>query len=325
MIVKIFSFLLFATIQNSIIPKIDQVEDLNQLPREKFAEKQFEEISKALLHKEKFLRVMTYNMLFDLYDNEMEPLYRWPARLPRIVEVVEESKADVIGLQELQEHQVVDLMNKIGKTYELYQRSHPIGETNGILFNKNRFTFIEGRFWNMLEGSHFKKPNYLTMVLLQDKKTKETISVFNVHLSYRDIQARDKEVMSIKNHIQSFAAEHPIILMGDLNTFPAWVDDTSIPFWDGDYIVKNIEEIPLQDSLTASIIGHVGPNGTFTNNPSSEKPKPFSGTGNPGIYLDHIFVSNEIGVLLHAVNPAKVDNAFPSDHMPVIIDCFIPK
>ena len=63
------------------------------------------------------------------------------------------------------------------------------------------------------------------------------------------------------------------------------------------------------------------PISTFTNNQTSVQP--FQGTGTPDIILDHIYVSEKVTVLTHAVEHGTVDGHFPSDHMPVLIDFLV--
>jgi endonuclease/exonuclease/phosphatase family metal-dependent hydrolase len=77
----------------------------------------------------------------------------------------------------------------------------------------------------------------------------------------------------------------------------------------------------LIDARTISLLGHFGPLGTFTNRPGDGVP--FKGTGTPGVFLDHIFVSKDIAVIAHAVEPVTFNNLFPSDHMPLFIDFII--
>jgi endonuclease/exonuclease/phosphatase family metal-dependent hydrolase len=302
-------FFLLTAIQNSIIPVMEQMECVEYLPKEKFAPKQFEEIVEALEHKNSSFRVMSYNVLFAFLDHHYSPEYRWAARLPRIIEVITDSKADVMGFQEVEGKQLPDLIEKLGKLYGNYET---------IFFNKARFAFLQGHTWKVSEK------NDLVMALLQDLRTKNTVAIFNIHLSYGDIQKRQKEVVFLKEHLQNLAIGHPTILLGDFNTFPSWVD-YDFPFFDGSWIEKELEKTSLQDALKAAVIGHIGPTGTFTNQIRDPKVTPFTGTGTPGVYLDHFFVSEEIAVLLHAVNPAKVDNLFPSDHMPLLMDCYTKK
>ena len=77
----------------------------------------------------------------------------------------------------------------------------------------------------------------------------------------------------------------------------------------------------MTDSPKRSFFGHFGP--ISSTNFCAEKKKPFCSEGEPGIILDHVFVSDGIHVLSHGIDSAKVDGHFPSDHFPVIVDVII--
>lgn len=49
----------------------------------------------------------------------------------------------------------------------------------------------------------------------------------------------------------------------------------------------------------------------------------FKESGVPGIILDRIYSNQNSLILIHGIEPAKVDNHFPSDHMPVVVDFLI--
>jgi hypothetical protein len=73
--------------------------------------------------------------------------------------------------------------------------------------------------------------------------------------------------------------------------------------------------------MDEALLGHIGPIATFTNTVNDRTP--FKGIGVPGIILDRIYSNQNSLILIHGVEPAKVDNHFPSDHMPVIVDFLI--
>jgi hypothetical protein len=84
---SLFIFLInFYTIgvENSIIPTIEKFEAIENLSIEKYSKSQFAEIQKALSQKEDRIRLMTYNMLFNLYDHDLDEENRWPQRCPRL-------------------------------------------------------------------------------------------------------------------------------------------------------------------------------------------------------------------------------------------------
>jgi len=79
-----------------------------------------------------------------------------------------------------------------------------------------------------------------------------------------------------------------------------------------------LAENQLVDSRKLSWHGHYGPLTSITN--SKFTLTPFSGPELSGFILDHILLSNQITVLVHGIDIAKVNGEYPSDHFPVIAD-----
>lgn len=299
----LFYFLLLpfclTALENSVFPYHFE------LNPKKYSNSQMEEIASA--QERPSIRIATYNMLFDYYDAALDPINRWPQRLPRIVELVTHVNADVIGIQELTPHQMKSLLEKL-PDYDFFAdftRSEP----DGILIKKDRFIWMEGQIWD-LEGKPF------TMVRLKDKITGSEFAAFNIHLSFSGIEKRELQVKKILEIAQTFQC--PILIMGDMNTFPNRPDLEKLPFLDGDHINRLFTSTILEDSFNKAVLGHIGPLSTFTNNGIDIVP--FQGVGTPGVILDHIFVSDQVTVLLHATEKATVDQCYPSDHLPVVVD-----
>ena len=309
------------TIENSIIPTMEKFESLENLPSEKYSKQQYNEIQKALSLKENRIRLATYNMLFNLYDHNLEEQHRWLQRLPLIVEMINEMKPDIIGVQELYSDQLADLMPYIDGVYNFYSKPCEDGELNGIFYRKDRFEVIESKVVYMTETPEVPSSETLTMLQLKDQKTGSIFAVFNTHLAFSKIEKRDFQARFIADYVEPYAKQMPVILTGDLNTFPNRPDLSRLPFYDGDYIHRLLTKFSLHDAKERSMIGHLGPIGTFTN--AADDGTPFKGTGTPGIFLDHIYVSGGINVLLHAVQPGTINSQFPSDHMPVLIDYIV--
>ncbi len=311
-----FSLLLLTTVfadgvENSIIPIMENFECIENLPSAKFTKNQFSEISNALEKKDEKIRLVTYNMLFNLYDHDLDEENRWPNRLPRIVELINEMQPDIISTQELYPAQVEDIVSLIGNDFSFFPgQKDEDGESYGIFYRTDRFELLSSQI------------NYpLSMVQLKDLKTDKIIHVFNTHMPLSNIEKREANAHKIVQIIEPFAKRMAVIFTGDLNTFPGRLDLTGLPFYDGNYIHRILSKGSLKNSHELSLLGHFGPISTFTNNnPSIE---PFQGTGTPGIILDYIYVSKKVTVLTHAVEPGVVDGHFPSDHMPVLIDFLI--
>ena len=308
------------SVENSIIPMIEKIEVIDNLPANKYSTNQFAEITTTLNRKEERIRLVTYNTLFHLYDHNLDEVNRWPQRLPRIIELIKEMQPDIIGVQELYTSQAKDLLPLIEEQYAFYSRDGENEELNGIFYRKERFEVV-GQQVLFMTAPNTSGSATLTMLQLKDLKTGKSFAVFNTHLAFSQIDKRDFQVRFIAEHLQPFTEQMPVILTGDLNTFPNRLDLEKLPFYDGDYIHRILTKGALKDAKDVSILGHVGPISTFSNDPSSIAP--FSGTGTPGIFLDHIYISKGIEVLIHAVQPGTVDGHYPSDHLPVLIDFIV--
>jgi len=310
------------SIENSIVPLVAKYESIENLPVTKYSINQYAEIASALQHKPECLRLATYNVLYNRYDHTLEDINRWPQRLPRIVELLNEMRPDILGVQELYSDQLEDLLKYVGETYAFFSCPYEEGELNGIFYRKDRFKLIDSHVWYMTSPPNAPISDTLTMVQLKDLQTGKSIAVFNTHFTFSKIDKRELQARFIAEHIQSFAQKMPYVLTGDLNTFPNRLELGNLPFYDGDYLHRQLIRGGLTDAKDLSILGHLGPISTFTNG-SQDDPRAFHGTGTPGIFLDRIYVSPGIQVLIHAVQSGTVEGHYPSDHMPIFIDLYL--
>lgn len=324
-ILSIISFSLLANLEgleNSIVTQMEHVQAIENLQRSKYADSQWEEIERALSQKDLRIRVATYNMLFDHNDDKLDPKHRWPVRCSRVVDLVDDMQADIIGIQELQLHQVNDLLQHIGNAYSFFTKPEPTGEQNGILYKTERFEVVDSKIWYK-DGypADAKNQKILTMIKLKDKKTGILFAAFNTHLSL-SLKERNVQAKFFAEVIKPFADEMPVIFTGDFNVFPNRIDLKTLPYLDGDYVINHLLKSTLIDAKNVSLLGHLGPIATFTNDPAAEG-KGFQGYGTPGVLLDHIFVTPDVTVLIHAVQSGTSGNEFPSDHFPVVIDMLL--
>ncbi len=307
-------YILFLTVclqafaQGSFITKIDKLERLD-IERSKYSMEQLVEFQRLASSIDQKVRVVSYNILFDLYDETYEPCFRWPERINRVIKLLKEIDPDVIGIQEAYNQQLADLALRLDRKYAFYGELGLNGEYNAIFYKKSRFKKLAHQMLSL--GT-----KELTKVELEDKLTGKKLNVFNTHLSFSNKENRLAESKALRQHLNSYTGN--IVLTGDFNTFPQRHDLPRLPFLDGDYIEKIIKGDQLYDSIDSAWLGHLGPMSTFTNR--EDNIEPFQGTGNPGVFLDHIFVSKEIDVLIHATHPGKINGLFPSDHMPLIAD-----
>lgn len=316
-----FSISLFST-EHSVIPLLERTQAYENLPIEKYPYNQYIEIFSALCQKSTRIRAVTYNMLFNLRDESLDEENTWAKRYPRIVQLIDGMKPDVIGVQELFPDQVRDIQQKLGDTFSFFAKPCVNGETNGIFYRNSRFEFVDGKVWYMTTTPEIPSPESLTLVQLKDRKTGLTTAFFNTHLSFGKVNKREFQARFISEKIEPYAHVMPTLFMGDLNTFPHRQDLPDLPFYDGDYIHRIFTRGSFKDAKEVSLLGHLGPIATFTNTPE-DGAVPFKGKGTPGVFLDHIYVSNDIQVIVHAVESGTVEGHYPSDHMPVLIDFII--
>lgn len=289
--------------------RVDYYENIEHLSQEKYTENQFNKIIDGLEKKDEKIRYMSFNMLFDLYDHNLDPENRWPERLPRIAELVKRVNPDVIGTQELFGHQITETADVLKENYNMVEGyGKPAGESYAVFYKKDRFEVLDQ-----------KSQDPVTIVKLKDLKTEKIFTVFNTHLAFGKKEKREKQARVIADLIK--AEDGPVVFSGDLNTFTNWMDFEGFPFYDGEYIHSILREGGIEDSQTNPLLGHFGPISTFTND--GESIAPFKGEGTPGVVLDYIYVTPSIEVLAHATENGRIEGHFPSDHMPVFCDLLI--
>lgn len=316
-----FTHSLYAQVDSLVIPEIEHAENITDLPVAKYSKRQYEGIVKALNQGSERIRLVTYNVLFNCFDQSLDEINRWPQRIPRILELLAKVDPDILSVQELLEDQAVDLMKHLGDTYELYTKPGSDKECTGILYRKDRFRILDRHVWYMTEAPEQIGPNTLTMLKLLDLRSGKEFIIYNTHLAFSKINNRDFQARFIAEKIQPMAKKTPLIFTGDLNTFPNRLDLPNLPAYDGDYVLQILQGDSLKKAQDVALLGHLGPIATFTNREGGFKP--FEGTGTPGVILDNILVSEDIVVLIHAVLPETVNGHFPSDHMPVLIDFLV--
>lgn len=326
-IVALSCLSLFGAVEKSIVPSMDQL--ITKDLQGKINKAQQEAI--ASLDLDKRLRVISFNMLFNLYDADLEIVNRWENRKSRVAEYIHYAHPDVIGSQELQSSQLDDLLSVIGKEYAFYgvgiDDGKRAGDIPAIFYRKDRVELIKAETFyfsetpQLISQNPFGGKNSFALCHFRDKKRGREFLVINTHLAFGNIERRFYEACKLRYFLLEYKLKIPVVITGDFNTF-AFRQALELPFYDGDIIVRIIEEGGVTDSARCPVFGHFGP--ISSTNFCAKSKKPFCSEGEPGIILDHIFVSEGISVLAHGIDAAKVDGHFPSDHFPVIVDLIVP-
>lgn len=312
------SFQVSAAVEESVLPSMENIylQDFGgKINRDQKALMQ-----KAIQNKSQKLRLMTYNMLYNAPEAEDKlPIkHRWEDRKPRLLEYLLYATADVIGSQELQEDQVQEVMSFLGNTYgyygEITRENEGRTDINAIFYNKIRLELIDSKTIPYIDG-HCQ--NAFTYCRFKDRSTNKEFVVLNTKLSWGNPDRRLAEAVQLNDYSSHFSSNDPVVVLGDFNLYPFILHKSNI-FFDGDYVERVLAGKNLKDAKSISAFGHFGPLCSITN--SRDTLEPFIGAQLIGFVLDHILVNEEVEVLAHGIDTAKVAGEFPSDHFPVIAE-----
>jgi hypothetical protein len=285
------AFPLLAEVENSIIPLMGQV-SFEQLAG-KISDEHLEQIKEALDLKEEVLRIISFNMLFNLpvSEGQLANVNRWDKRAPRLLEYLIWTGADIIGSQELQKDQLDFLMGTLEKKYGYYglgiDDGRERGDITAIFYRKERLELLDGKTYYFSETpwqvspSPFGTKNTFTVCLFRDLSTGDIFEVVNTHLAFRNPEWRNYEAKQLRDFLMQHSPLGPLIVMGDFNTFP-YRQELDIPFYDGERIVSILESGGVMESARRSLLGHLGPIST-TNFCPKEK-QSFCSLGTPGFW-----------------------------------------
>ncbi len=316
-------------IENSITPLLNSQRQLKNIDAKKYCKSQYQAIDDALKQKASIIRVASFNMLFDRYDHLLAPNYHWKERVKRVAELIDEMHADIICFQELFPKQIAELMDEIDDEYFL---AGPMPcpdddpeEVNGIFIRKGRFQCKEVHTHYISDTP--TKPSSdpfsgeqmtLFEAHLTDWVSGKELAVLSTHISFGSPDSREYAAKFITNLVEPLCKKKAVIVGANCNSFAARLDEPTLPFFDGNYILKILTSRSLRNAKDAALIGTLGPLSTYTNKPGTLMP--FQATGTPGVYLDHLFVGGSLAVLVHAIQPATVGGLYASSHMPVVCD-----
>lgn len=250
------------------------------------------------------IKVATFNLRRDFF---LDFKYRWNVRSNIAADIIKQSCADIIGVQELLPIMKDDLKSKLNG-YNFIGKGRckkQLHEHSDIIINNSRLELDSFEtFWLSrkpdIPGSRLMTamfPRICTAAVV--KHDDKYIRVYNTHLDNISHWARMYSVDLILDNIKHYnkSCRLPVIITGDFNARP-----------DSKVISKlmNNNIINLTNVYTGG--------GTYHGGMSYKRDKFYKRQ------YDYIFVSDDINVNDVYLDKTVHDNIFPSDHYPLIAE-----
>ena len=254
-------------------------------------------------------RIMTFNIRT---ETRVDGRNNWELRYQPVAEFVNKSKADIVGMQEVQQRQLTDLCSMMGDYSSVgvaRDDGKQKGEYNPIFYRKERFNLLRsGTFWLSPTPA---EPSYgwgaacrriATWAILQEKTTMKSIIVLNTHLDHVSEEARANGAALIKERLSRMNNELPVVVTGDMNS-----DDKSTA-----YAKFATAIFPMQDAYKTAK-RKKGPDYTFHGFgqlPQDNRTK-----------IDYIFLSSQINVKKYTNYDGSLgEGRYLSDHNALTAD-----
>jgi endonuclease/exonuclease/phosphatase family metal-dependent hydrolase len=251
---------------------------------------------------------MSYNVRFNNPDDSA-----WVERSPQVASMIRFHEPAVVGTQEGQLHQLMDLTEEL----DHYQRvgmgrnTSGGGEFSALLYQATRLELLEyDTFWLSetprepgTQGWDGAFPRIATWARFRDRITDEVFLLVNTHFDHRGGTARTESARLLQQRISEIRGEAPAVLLGDFNAEP---EDEPIRI-----LTAEEAPVPLRDARTTSETPPHGPESTYN---------AFGFEVEEDYRIDYVFASPSVRVLRQGHLSARWRNTFPSDHLPVVAD-----
>lgn len=227
-------------------------------------------------------------------------------RNERVLTMVRNYFPDTIGFQEVDPVWLATLREGLKDQYAYVgegRNGGNSGEYNPIFYKKELFNLIDsGTKWlsdtpNVAASKYSQSslPRIYTYALLEKKSDGKRIMVVNTHFDHTSAEARELQAKVLVKYLKT-VTDYPIVLTGDFNCVESASAFSTI-ISGGMQNSYKIADKKLNNSAT------------FTNYGSSNK------------IIDFVFVSpGSVAVTSYKVCDEMINNDYPSDHHPVLIE-----
>lgn len=284
------------------------------------------------------LRIMSFNLLYKderevtVANSDETADMRVSKRGPRMVEMLEDQKVDVLGVQEASEAWEEYISSGLPYEYDYVgERTSHTGEGGFVIYNYEKFDMLA---WDWFCLSDSDNPHekviawdadhdrLCTWVLLQEKVSGTYFLFADTHLDNNGEEARLNGAQLIIDNLNTLRAEFeaeygvsiPVILVGDMNC------ETNSEAYN--LLAENLTDVR-----------HAAPSETVGDEvASSPLPAPYYTEDESGIcknshFIDHMFVSSDVTVeyynMIQTSNNLCPYGAYLSDHNAVYADITI--
>lgn len=269
--------------------------------------------SASVVQDNDIIKVISFNMRRDFGPSKKN---RWEIRRGIATDIIRESGAAIIGVQEVLPRMRQDIRQSL-KGYSIFGLGRMMGRKPGndehadIILKNDDVEVTDFRtFWlskkpDTVSRAYFAIfPRICTVAEVKVKRTGRRIRVFNTHFDHVCGPARTLSVRMILDYISEINSMDPLptILMGDFNAHPNSLAVRIIREQMHEY-----HNVHLQDVYGALdlMVGN-------TYHGMKGKIKPNSSP------IDYIFVSDDFEVVEVSIDKENRDGIYPSDHYPIM-------
>lgn len=212
------------------------------------------------------LRWGTFNIRL-LNDGDTKAGYGWDVRRDRVADYIKSHHIDVIGMQEVLQPQLEDLLARLPE-YDYVGVGRTDGKTKGeyspVFFLKEKFEVLEkGNFWLSetpdvpgSKGWDAALERIASYAKLKDKATGKIFMAVNTHFDHVGVTARRESAKLIMRKIQEIVGTRPAVVTGDFNVTEE--DEAYTTMLGGEMVNGQLTNCKFNDAY------HMTPNHTGT-------------------------------------------------------------
>lgn len=265
----------------------------------------------SMTHAEE-IKVVSFNLRRDFGPQRKN---RWETRKELAAKVIEQSNAEIIGVQEFLPNMRKDLKELLDG-YSIFGRGRLSGkkpnndEHSDIIIKNDQVEVSRYRtFWLSKKPETPSRamfavyPRICTVAEVKLKKSGRRLRVFNTHFDHVSPLARSFGAKLILEQIHNANQTDPLptIVMGDFNAKP---NSKAVRMMREN--LSGYQDVRLQD-IYDSVEQLIGNTYHGFKGKIKQKFKP----------IDYIFVSDDFEIVNASVDTSSFDGAYPSDHYPI--------